>query len=187
MTQALNLGLLANNLNSSGQLDATDGLTGAVPIANGGTGATSAANALSNLGGIGSSSPTITTPTIATIKSASSSPTVFQNSSGTEIGTLCRAWVNFVGATGTRNAFFNVSSVTRNSTGDFTINFTTALADANYTVTYTGQQTATSGLSTWQLASISQTTNPTSSAVRIQTLNLNTSNDSPINSVAIFR
>lgn len=41
MTQALNLGLLANNLNSSGQLDATDGLTGAVPAGNGGTGLTS--------------------------------------------------------------------------------------------------------------------------------------------------
>lgn len=38
MTQAFNLSQLANNLNSSGQLDATDGLTGAVPAANGGTG-----------------------------------------------------------------------------------------------------------------------------------------------------
>lgn len=41
MTQAFNLSQLANNLNTSGQLDATDGLTGAVPVANGGTGATS--------------------------------------------------------------------------------------------------------------------------------------------------
>jgi hypothetical protein len=40
MTQAFNLSQLANNLNTSGQLDATDGLTGAVPVANGGTGAT---------------------------------------------------------------------------------------------------------------------------------------------------
>jgi hypothetical protein len=38
MTQAFNLALLANNLNSSGQLDATDGLTGSVPVSNGGTG-----------------------------------------------------------------------------------------------------------------------------------------------------
>jgi len=49
MTQAFNLGQLANNLNTSGQLDATDGLVGAVPIANGGTGATTAANARTNL------------------------------------------------------------------------------------------------------------------------------------------
>lgn len=41
MTQAFNLSQLANNLNTSGQLDATDGLTGAVPVANGGTGASS--------------------------------------------------------------------------------------------------------------------------------------------------
>jgi hypothetical protein len=38
MTQAFNLSQLANNLNTSGQLDATDGLTGATPVANGGTG-----------------------------------------------------------------------------------------------------------------------------------------------------
>ena len=38
MTQSYNLSQLANNLNSAGQLDATDGLSGAVPAANGGTG-----------------------------------------------------------------------------------------------------------------------------------------------------
>jgi hypothetical protein len=38
MTQSYNLSQLANNLNSSGQLDATDGLVNAVPPANGGTG-----------------------------------------------------------------------------------------------------------------------------------------------------
>jgi hypothetical protein len=38
MTQAYNLSQLANNLNSSGQLDATDGLVNAVPATNGGTG-----------------------------------------------------------------------------------------------------------------------------------------------------
>lgn len=49
MTQAFNLSQLANNLNSSGQLDATDGLVNAVPIANGGTGASTASAARSNL------------------------------------------------------------------------------------------------------------------------------------------
>jgi hypothetical protein len=46
---------------------------------------------------------------------------------------LCRAWVNFDG-TGTVaiRASFNVSSITDNGTGDYTVNFTTALADANY-------------------------------------------------------
>ena len=49
MTQAYNLSQLANNLDSSGRLDATDGLVNAVPVANGGTGASSVAAAVSNL------------------------------------------------------------------------------------------------------------------------------------------
>lgn len=49
MTQAFNLSQLANNLNSSGQLDASDGLVNAVPVANGGTGASTASAAQGNL------------------------------------------------------------------------------------------------------------------------------------------
>lgn len=49
MTQAYNLSQLANNLDSSGRLDATDGLVNAVPVANGGTGASSVSAAVSNL------------------------------------------------------------------------------------------------------------------------------------------
>lgn len=47
---------------------------------------------------------------------------------------LAKAWVNFRGSTGNINSSFNVSSVTRNGAGDYTINFTSALADASYTV-----------------------------------------------------
>lgn len=50
MTQAFNLSQLANNLDSTGRLDATDGLVNAVPVANGGTGASSASAARTNLG-----------------------------------------------------------------------------------------------------------------------------------------
>jgi hypothetical protein len=48
----------------------------------------------------------------------------------------CRAWVNFNG-TGTVaiRGSGNVSSVTDGGTGDYTINFTTAMPDANYSVT----------------------------------------------------
>ena len=47
----------------------------------------------------------------------------------------CRAWVNFNG-TGTVaiRASGNVTSITDNATGDYTINFTTAMPDANYAV-----------------------------------------------------
>lgn len=63
---------------------------------------------------------------------AATAPT-FKDGNGTQIGTLCRAWVNFNG-TGTVaiRASFNVSSITDNGTGDYTINFTTALPDTNY-------------------------------------------------------
>lgn len=50
MTQAYNLSQLANNLDSSGRLDATDGLVNAVPVANGGTGASTVSAARTNLG-----------------------------------------------------------------------------------------------------------------------------------------
>lgn len=45
MTQAYNLSQLANNVNSSGLLDASVGLNNAVPLANGGTGSTTPDNA----------------------------------------------------------------------------------------------------------------------------------------------
>jgi hypothetical protein len=45
----------------------------------------------------------------------------------------CRAWVNFNG-TGTVaiRASGNVTSITDNGTGDYTVNFTNAMPDANY-------------------------------------------------------
>ena len=47
-----------------------------------------------------------------------------------------KAWVNFNG-TGTPSirASFNVSSITDNGTGYYTVNFTSALIDTNYNVT----------------------------------------------------
>jgi hypothetical protein len=53
-----------------------------------------------------------------------------------------KAWVNYKG-TSTRaiNASYNVSSVTYNSTGNYTVNFTNAFADANYASIGTCQTT----------------------------------------------
>jgi hypothetical protein len=52
-----------------------------------------------------------------------------------EASGLCKAWVNFNG-TGTVaiRASYNVSSITDNGTGDYTVNFTTAMVDTNYSV-----------------------------------------------------
>ncbi len=47
----------------------------------------------------------------------------------------CRAWVNFNGtSTVAIRASGNVTSITDNGTGDYTMNFTTAMPDANYCV-----------------------------------------------------
>ena len=43
-----------------------------------------------------------------------------------------RAWVQFNGSTGVRNSSYNVSSVTRNSTGNYTVSYTNALPNVNY-------------------------------------------------------
>lgn len=54
---------------------------------------------------------------------------------------IAKAWVNFNG-TGTVaiNGSFNVSSITDNGTGDYTVNFTTAMPNANYAVTATAKR-----------------------------------------------
>jgi hypothetical protein len=52
---------------------------------------------------------------------------------------VARAWVNFDGTSNVGGfcnirASYNVTSVTDNGTGDYTVNFTTAMPDANYVV-----------------------------------------------------
>jgi hypothetical protein len=61
------------------------------------------------------------------------------NATGSAPIYACRAWVNFNG-TGTVaiRASGNVSSITDNGTGDYTVNFTTAMPDANYAVVFGG-------------------------------------------------
>lgn len=66
--------------------------------------------------------------------------------SDTVINGSAKAWVNFNG-TGTVaiRASFNVSSITDNGTGQYTVNFTSAMADTNYATIGTGY-TASAGL-----------------------------------------
>jgi hypothetical protein len=70
---------------------------------------------------------TVTVQTISNGVVSTSSANVIQGSA--------KAWVSFNG-TGTVaiRASYNVSSITDNGTGDYTINFTNALADANYSL-----------------------------------------------------
>lgn len=50
------------------------------------------------------------------------------------VNTNAQAWVNFNGTTspGTIRSSYNVSSVTKTGTGDYTLNFTNVLSNANY-------------------------------------------------------
>jgi hypothetical protein len=120
----------------------------ALPVANGGTGITSFGSGVATWLGTPSSanlaaavtgetgsgalvfgtSPTLTTPNINSAQVATVS--------GTAPLYMCRAWVNFNG-TGTVaiRASGNVSSITDNGVGDYTVNFTTAMPDVNYSVT----------------------------------------------------
>jgi hypothetical protein len=67
-----------------------------------------------------------------TVATAESTLSQF-NASGSAPVYACRAWVNFNG-TGTVaiRASGNVSSITDNGTGDYTVNFATAMPDADY-------------------------------------------------------
>ena len=107
-------------------------------------------------------------------------------SPGSVGGQLCRAWVNFNG-TGTVaiRASFNVSSITDNGTGDYTVNFTTALPDSNY---------ATTSSISFDLASaggsftIFEVTAQTTSTVRLfSQANTGVAADSQYIAVSIFR
>ena len=99
-----------------------------------------------------------------------------------------KAWVNFNG-TGTVaiRAAFNVSSITDNGTGDYTVNFTNALVDANYSVT--GSSSGISGSAA--NVGVGVIDNAIfASNVRITTRELSsaaTLSDRALNSVAIFR
>lgn len=119
--------------------------------------------------------------------SVANTPVQFNDGNGTQIGTLCRAWVNFNGVSGSVavRASFNVSSITRNGTGDYTVNFTNAFSDTNYAVVGTSNAAANTG----KVVLWSAGTAPTTTAVRIFNdiaSNL-TGQDSSIMNVAVFR
>jgi hypothetical protein len=104
--------------------------------------------------------------------------------SGATPSYLCRAWVNFNG-TGTVaiRASGNVTSITDNGTGDYTVNFTTAMPDANYSWCTSGSVS-----NSFTTTARAETTAPTVSALRVGTFNaVAAAVDAAWISVSIFR
>ena len=95
-----------------------------------------------------------------------------------------KAWVNFNG-TGTVaiRASYNVSSITDNGTGQYTVNFTNAFADANYSAVASAKRPA---VSTEGPTMYTETFNTSSLLLNNSQPGVN-NYDSSIISVAVFR
>jgi hypothetical protein len=120
---------------------------------------------------------TLTTPNIDSAQVATVS--------GTAPLYMCRAWVNFNG-TGTVaiRASGNVTSITDNGTGNYTVNFTTAMPDANYSVTALSSRDA----STSNIITQIDGTTFTSSACRLRTFDVANAGQDALNAcVSVFR
>ena len=110
--------------------------------------------------------------------------------SDTIVSGTAKAWVNFNG-TGTvaiRRAF-NVSSITDNGTGDYTLNFTTAMPDANYVMAGAAEAANGSGsqLNTVGTLRVSSGTSYSTGSIRVITNEGATLRvDSNVMSIAIF-
>lgn len=139
-------------------------LTGTLSVANGGTGVTTATGTGSV---VKADSPAFTgTPTAPTAGTGTNTTQVATTAFVTTNKQTAKAWVNFNGVTtATIRASFNVSSVTRNSTGDYTVNFTNALSDANYSALAVGNYTLGAGGSA--IATPKAGTTPSVSSIQI--------------------
>lgn len=90
------------------------------------------------LAGAAVTEPKIATDAVTSSKIANNAVTISKLGVA-EQKQICKAWVNFNGTTspGTIRSSYNVSSVTKSATGIYTVNFATALPDANYSATTT--------------------------------------------------
>lgn len=91
-------------------------------------------------------------------------------SSANVIRGSARAWVNFAGSNGAINDSYNVSSVTRNNTGDYTVNYTNALPNANYVMWGMGRRNSATQRPVLMCLSSSATYNQFTTSARFFTM-----------------
>lgn len=158
-----------------------------LPTSQGGTGLTSATayavlcggttstGNLQSIAGVGTSGQVLTSngagalPTFTTLQQAN-----------------IVAWINFNG-TGTpaANASGNISSITDNGTGDYTLNYTTTLASANYALA--GMGVANGGAAVSLAGNTLSVTSKTTGATRIVTTGTDSASYDMVNvSVTVF-
>ena len=128
---------------------------------------------------------------MSTLKVATIQDTSGNNSStpaGIASGTA-KAWVNFNGSgTVAIRGSFNVASITDNGTGDYTVNFTTAMADTNYATVGVSSLNAT-GSGSGRSANCFNPRDLATSSVRLYIVDGTNGNstDVAVSNVAIFR
>jgi hypothetical protein len=148
----------------------------------------------------GSTAATLTTSGITgnltgNVTGNADTATKFSTTTGSAPAYACRAWVNFDGTRDTTGAVSsantnrlirasgNVTSVLRNGVGDYTVNFTTAMTDANYVLAGTNSYALnTNGSSSAILAPYIKST----SSIRIRTNAANTGQESEMVDIAVF-
>jgi len=150
MTQALNLANFANNLNTagatsnSGLQNSSVTVTAGTGMSGGGAVALGSSVTLTNAG-----VTSVAAGTGISVSASTGGITITNSQPFTALSSqLAKAWVQFNGVTtATINGSFNVSSVTRVSTGVYTINYTTAMPNATYSANFSiSQQFGTANL-----------------------------------------
>ena len=105
-----------------------------------------------------------------------------------DVPNAAKAWVNFNG-TGTVaiREDYNVSSITDNGTGNYTVNFTTAMPDANYSAIPTASLGAAQGIPRIAYFKEGQTRSTTATTIYVEQSDGSAHRDNEYVEVAIFR